>query len=184
MSVRFTCEIDFSELDAAWKEAQAELARGVTRGVERGVTDGAAEARGSHRYTDCTGALTSSIRGYLERSAAPGAGGAAMGVLEATAKHASFVESGTEPHDIYPKEGHGFTGPLPKGQSRRDKNDVGTHRVALRWQTGGQTHFASMVHHPGSQPYPFVGPAVQKAERVIEVEVELATERVAAILGR
>jgi hypothetical protein len=181
--VRFTCDIDFSELDAAWQEAMAELARGVNRGVERGVTEGAAEARSSHRYQDRTGALTASIGGHLERSAV-GAGGQAIGVLEATAKHASFVESGTAPHDIYPKEGEGFVGPLRKGQSRRDKRDIGTARAALRWEGPDGLHFARHVHHPGGRPYPFMGPAVLKAERVIEVEVELATARAAAILER
>jgi hypothetical protein len=180
----FDCEIDTSDMERAWDAAAGALAEGITRGVERGVEAGADEARSRHPYKEGTGALTGSIRGYLERAAVRGAGGEAVGVLEAGAKHASWVESGTQPHDIYPKQGQGFVGPLPKGQGRRNKKDIGTHRVALRWQADGQTHFASMVHHPGGKPYPFMGPAVLKAERVIEVEVELAAERVAEIMER
>jgi hypothetical protein len=176
----FDVEIDTSEVEREWAEALSVLARGINTGVERGVTDGAAQARSSHPYQDHSHALTSSIRGYLER----GAVGEAVGVIEAGAKHASFVESGTAAHDIYPKAGNGTMGPLRKGQSRRSKTDVGTHRVALRWESNGEIHFAAMVHHPGSRPMPFLGPAVQKAERVIEVEVELAAERVRQIMER
>lgn len=180
----FDCEIDTTELESAWVEACGVLAEGVNHGVERGVEEGAEQARSSHPYQDHSGALTGSIRGRLERGAVRAAGGEAVGVIEAGAKHASFVEAGTDAHDIYPKAGQGAAGPLPKGQGRRDKKDIGTHRVALRWQTGGVTHFASMVHHPGSAAMPFMGPAAQKAERVIEVAVELAAERVRAIMER
>lgn len=180
----FDCEIDTSEVERAWVEACGVLADGVNRGVERGVEAGAEQARGSHAYQDHSHSLTDSIRGYLERSAARVAGGEAIGVLVAGAKHASFVEEGTSPHDIRPKEGHGFEGPLQKGQSRRTKKDVGTHRVALRWTDGSGQHFAAVVHHPGGRSLPFMGPAVQKAERVIEVEAELAAERAATLMGK
>ena len=179
----FSCEIDTSEVERAWERAVGELADGINRGVERGVTEGAEQARTTHPYQDHSRALSDSIRGYLERSAARSAGGEAIGVLVAGAKYASFVESGTAPHEIRPKEGHGFEGPLQKGQSRRGRNDVGTHRSALRWTDGGGTHFAAVVHHPGGRAYPFMGPAVQKAERVIEVEVDLAIDRVARVMG-
>ena len=108
---------------------------------------------------------------------------AAEGVIEATRPYASFVEEGTAPHEIRPKEGEGFEGPLQKGQSRRKKDDIGTHRVALRWVDGGTTHFAKVVHHPGTPSLPFIGPAVLKAERVIVREVEIAEARVADLMS-
>jgi hypothetical protein len=55
--------------------------------------------------------------------------------------------------------------------------------VALRWTEGGRVFFASVVHHPGGKPYPFMGPAVQKAERVIEREVDIAIAEVADIMN-
>lgn len=185
MGVQLTCEIDgLEELQADWREAMGALADGINRGVERGVTDAAAGARSSHPYQDRTRVLTESIKGWLDRSASRTAGGEAIGVLFAGAPYASFVESGTGPHDIYPKAGEGSMGPLPKGQSRRDKKDIGTHRVALRWEQGGQIRFAAMVHHPGSQQKPFMGPAVLKVERIIILEVELAELRAAEIMAR
>ncbi len=173
-------EIDTSELERDWPEALGALSDGITRGVTRGVEDAAAEARATHRFKSHTGALEQSIQGRLETATR----GGAVGIIEATAKHASFVENGTAPHDIWPKAGEGSVGPTRKGQSRRDKKDIGTTRAALRWQGPDGTRFAKVVHHPGSQGEPFLGPAVQKAERVIEVEVEIATEKAAEIMGR
>lgn len=176
---RITCEIDTSELERDWARSCNVLSDGVRRGVAMGVAEGAAEARSSHAYKDRTGALTKSIQGRVEVSAP----GAAEGVIEALEPYASFVEEGTQPHEIRPKAGEGSVGPLRRGQSRRTKTDIGTHRVALRWTEGGQVFFARVVHHPGGKPYPFMGPAVQKAERVIEREVDIAIAEVASIMS-
>lgn len=173
-------EIDTSEVERDWPEALGVISDGITKGVERGVTEAAAEARATHRFKSQSGALESSIRGYLETTTR----GGAVGVIEATAKHASFVENDTKAHEIRPKAGEGSMGPLREGQGRRKKGDIGTHRVALRWQEGGSSHFAAVVQHPGTQGQPFMGPATQKAERVIEVEVELAVVRAAEIMER
>lgn len=53
--------------------------------------------------------------------------------------YASYVEFGTRPHDIRPKSEGGV----------------------LRFQMGGQTVFAKVVHHPGTKPQPFVRPAFE-----------------------
>jgi hypothetical protein len=154
----FTCEIDLAPVLATWREACAEIARGMNRGVERGVTEAIEAARQSHPYTDRTGALTASLRGYLERSAAPRGGGQAVGVMTAGARYASYVEAGTGPHVIEAK-----------------------NRTALHFEMGGEEVFARRVHHPGSRAFPFMGPAVLKAERVITAEVELAIARAACL---
>ncbi len=177
---RITCEIDTDELERDWAASCRVLSDGVRRGVAMGVTEGAAQARSDHPYKDHTGTLTKSIRGYVEASAP----GAAEGVIEATAPYASFVEEGTAAHEIRPKEGYRAMGPLRRGQSRRKLNDVGTHRIALRWTSNGQVFFARVVHHPGGKPYPFMGPAVLKAERVIEREVDVAIAEVERIMER
>lgn len=63
--------------------------------------------------------------------------------------YASFVDEGTRRHDIRPKfSGRGAPRP---GQRRRGSKDVGTTRVALRFLQGGETRFARVVHHPGTQ---------------------------------
>lgn len=154
----FTAEVEgVEEVQAAWQAALADIAHGMTRGVERGVEDAANEARSTHRYKDRTGALTGSIRGFLRAAASPVDGGEALGVLEASARYASYVEEGTTPHVI---------------EARRAK--------ALRWVDSDGVHFAKRVNHPGGRSIPFMGPAVLKVERVVEVEVELAIERAAA----
>lgn len=157
----FTVEIEgLGSVTRDWNEALGALADGCTKGVERGVTEGAEQARASHPYHDRSGDLTRSIQGRLERSAARVAGGEASGVIVAGKRYASFVEGGTEPHDIE-----------AKGK-------------ALRWEGADGEHFARRVHHPGSPALPFIGPAALKAERVIEVEVGLAEERAAEIMAR
>lgn len=187
----FTCEIDgLADLERDWADAMGALADGVNRGVERGITDGIAQAKSSHAYKDHTGGLTGSLRAYMERSAARLAGGEAIGVMMADAKYASYVEEGTEAHDIRPKAGVDDIGPTRPGQGRHaladaKKGETQEHkRKALRWESGGEVRFAHHVHHPGGRPYPYLGPAVQKAERVIEVEIAIAEERAAQIMSR
>lgn len=86
--------------------------------------------------------------------------------IEAPAAYASFVEWGTKPHEIWPKAGYNAKkSSLHSGQTRRGRG-AGPHEhvvgrgQALRWKDGsGEVHFARMVHHPGSRPYPFMFPA-------------------------
>lgn len=49
-----------------------------------------------------------------------------------------FVHEGTPPHDIYAKPGG-----------------------VLAFQVGGETIFASQVHHPGTKPVPFLRDALE-----------------------
>lgn len=49
------------------------------------------------------------------------------------AEHGLFVEFGTKPHIILPKE-----------------------KKALKWKSGGSTVFATRVQHPGTKPQPFI----------------------------
>ena len=48
------------------------------------------------------------------------------------APYTGFVLHGTQPHVILPR-----------------------HTLALHWTSGGADHFATIVHHPGTQPNPF-----------------------------
>lgn len=168
------------DIDIDWNainEASAALLRGVRMGVALGVKEGAEEARSVHRWKSKTGVTEQGIQGVHTPSA-----DGAEGLLESIAEHSSFLEEGTRPHEIRPKFDE--EGPVRPGQSRRKESDIGTHRVALRWQSDGKTHFAAVVHHPGTQASPFMGPAVLKFERVVEREVEIGCANAERILNR
>ena len=173
----FTCEVDTSDLERHWTQALGELSKGLGVAVKAAVEEGAEEARTKHQYKDQTGALTKSIKGVMQ-----GAGSeSAQGYIAATDNKASWIENGTAPHVILPKSG--LHGPLPKGQSHRGEGDIGTTRVALRWKgPDGRTHFAKIVRHPGGKPYPFMGPAYLKAQRVLVREIEVAIDKARRIM--
>jgi hypothetical protein len=177
----FTLELEgIDDLERDWNDALGAISDGINKGVADGVAEGAQEARATHRWTTQTGATERGIRGVVVTATR----GGAEGYIESAAEHSSFLEEGTAPHEIRPKEGSTFEGPLRPGQGRRGTSDIGTTRRALRWTSGGETRFAVVVHHPGTQPSPFMGPALLKAERVIEREVEIAEEKAARILDR
>lgn len=141
----FDLEMDITgveELEAQALEADNELVSVVAEAVEGALEDGVARARQTHTYQDRSGALTASIGSHLETGGPSGA----SGVLEATAPYASFVEEGTDAHDIEAPDGG-----------------------VLAWDDGGGTRFARRVHHPGTAAKPFLQPAADYAgERVSE----------------
>jgi hypothetical protein len=142
--IRVELEFELVEQFAAF---QGQLARGIKQAVTNAVEEGADEARKVHRYVDRSGDLTRSIDGHLESFDHLGA----VGILQAKAKYASFVENGTKPHRI-----------------------VVRRKKALHWEDGGVHYFAKSVNHPGTAPRPFMGPAYLKAERVLERDIEVA----------
>lgn len=172
------------DLERDWSDAQRELSEGLRRGVRMGVDEGATEARTRHNFKSRTGEADRHTRGRMLGETH----GAAVGEIMCDVLYASFLSDGTKPHEIRPKEGHGFTGPLQRGQSRRKSNDIGTHRVSLRWYDDPSSlsgvHFARVVRHPGTKPDPFMGLAFLKAERVVIREVDVAVERAIKIMER
>jgi hypothetical protein len=91
--------------------------------------------------------------GNLGRSIRLGAITPTMAETVATASYAAYVERGTRPHEIRPR-----------------------NRKALRWaagsarlsgtpRSGGQVRFAKRVQHPGTKAKPFMLPGAQKALR-------------------
>jgi HK97 gp10 family phage protein len=142
--------------DAA--DADRVLSDGIRHSVADACEEGAAEARSVHRWKNRTGQLEASIHARVEVSTP----GGASGVIEAAAPYASYLEEGTPPHVIEAR-----------------------HAPALHWvDDSGEHHFAKRVNHPGTKPSPFMGPAYQKAERVVERDVEVAAEKAVAILNR
>lgn len=74
------------------------------------------------------------------------------------ADYGVYVQYGTPPHDIRPK-----------------------NAKALRFEINGKTVFATVVHHPGTKPNPFATRAAQAflddlGEKVAEAGVKLITE--------
>lgn len=186
--MNFTVTVEgVEELDREWRGTFVpRLAIGATQAVHSAIDAGVAMAkarvpvsqnpRGTH--------LRDLIAGKILGGAGEEGGWSVVGEIAAPAPYAKFIEDGTRAHDIRPKEGHGFEGPLKSGQSRRAKDDIGTHRIALRW-TGndGKVHFASVVHHPGTAAHPFMGPAYIAAEQRLTARLEVAIATAAAAFG-
>lgn len=159
-------------LERSFDRTSEVVAEGIGRAVKNGIAAGVAEAKSQHRYKDKTGTLTASIHAdpvVVTRTGATGA-------MKADAKYASYVEEGTKAHEIRPKAGRGFVGPLLPGQSRGRGKGGGM----LAWQdAAGIWHRAKVVHHPGTKAYGFMAQAYTKCEAVIEKDVELVVSLVA-----
>lgn len=147
---------------------------GIRLGVFDGITEGIAEAKAKHTHTTRTGALERGLRARLLSRGAD----FCEGEMVSEVPYSSYVENGTRPHIIRPKEGHGFQGPLKEGQTRRAKNDVGTYRIALRFESGGQIFFRRLVNlKKGTKAYPFMGLAYLKCERVMQARIAAAVAK-------
>jgi hypothetical protein len=179
--MEFQLQVDASDIEAAWGAMVMEFARGTVRGLVMGLKEGEQAALSTGRWKDRTGETRRNTRGTVDFLTVNGG----AGQLNSLVKHASFLEEGTKPHLIRPKEGAGFVGPLQQGQSRRGKTDIGTHRVALRWHDdGGQVHFARVVHHPGTQATGYMAAGVQQLERTFLRELEVSVAKAQSIADR
>jgi hypothetical protein len=89
--------------------------------------------------------------GNLQRSIVPGPLLATSAVIEVKVPYAASMEYGAKPHIIRPKNAR----VLAWGGSRR---------LSGRLRSGSSaTHFATIVHHPGNKPYPFLIPGAKTA---------------------
>ena len=157
-------ELDLSEFRSNVGRTLDTLDVGRRKAVGSAAVESAQYARANAPFKDRTGQLRSGIVARFLNSD----GNSVLWELLSPMPYTRYVEEGTRPHDIWPKAAHGLKGPLRNGQTRR-ATGKGPHEhivgrgIALRWVSGGITHFAAMVHHPGSRPYPFMGPAYLKA---------------------
>jgi hypothetical protein len=164
-----TADFDLSGLTSRAEKSRSIIGAGLRRAVQEGLVEGADYARTHHTHRRRTGELTGArLYGRFLRADDR----RADGELVNETPYAFFVEYGTKPHRIWPKEGHGFVGPLQAGQSRRARTDIGTHRIALRWYVGNRPVFARYVDHPGTLPMPFMEPASWVAGKTIVFELE------------
>jgi hypothetical protein len=161
----FAVSVDLRRFDRMAENFTIQFADGMRESALEAAQTGAKYARAVHPHKRRTGKLTSDANcyAYLLRS---GRNGAAAEIINTT-PYARYVEYPTRPHMIRPKAGHGFIGPLRRGQSRRASTDIGTHRVALRWYVGGRAVFARAVRHPGTPGFPFMRPAGHRAGRFL-----------------
>jgi hypothetical protein len=89
--------------------------------------------------------------GHLGRSIVPGSISRDSASVEARTPYAATIEKGSRPHIIKPKKAK----VLAWG---------GNRRLSGKLRKGSRaTNFATIVHHPGTKPYPFLLPAAKKA---------------------
>jgi hypothetical protein len=91
--------------------------------------------------------------GTLGRSIRAGGLTANHATVEAAVNYAAFVEHGTRPHIIRPRNG-GFL---------RFPANGGSARLTGSVRRGGSAVFAREVHHPGTRPHPFLVPGARAA---------------------
>jgi len=174
----FTASVDLSGFRQQVARTMDVLQDAVPYATRIAAQEGAVEAKRSGRFRDRTGNLRAKIVARFVR----GTGRSVTWEILAGAPYSKFVEDGTRPHEIWPKAQNGYSGPTRKGQSRRADNDVGVGRGhALRWVSGGQTFFARMVHHPGTQPDHYMSPAYFKAEAVLYREIYVGIDKAARL---
>lgn len=125
------------------------LVDGLRVGVAMGVSEGAAHARRIHRWKNRTGNAERATQGRVTSSDATGA----EGEMVCDVPYASFLEEGTPPHFII-------------GNDSPDQN------LHFYWVERGISFNGPIVHHPGTKPSPFMGPAYIKCEAVIVREHE------------
>lgn len=178
----FSATVDLSGFRNQVKRTIQTLEFGVRDAARAAAEEGAIEAKNSGRFKNRTGNLRGNIVAHFLRSN----GNSAQWEILSSATYSQYVESGTRPHEIWPKAGHGLKGPLRNGQTRR-ATGKGPHEhivgrgTALRWVSGGVTHFAAMVHHPGTTADPFMSAGYLKAERVLYREAEIAIAKAGAL---
>lgn len=159
----FRADVDLSELRRI-KLRFKERSRRIIQDAVRVSGEHAVRVARMAYFKDRTGELRRTIR----FDSPTWRGAYFVGVLVAPKPYASFVELGTAGHEIWPKAPYNAKSTYPN-QSRRGRGK-GPHEyvvgrgIALRWKdSGGEIRFASMVHHPGTAPYPFMQPAADAA---------------------
>jgi len=131
---------DAGEFRSSLLELYNELRRGAQRGLADAVTEAAKSARDTPLFNDVSGALRASITDTI---------GDLEGEVAANAKHARYVECGTDPHEITPRR-----------------------KRALRFIAAGNVVFARRVMHPGTKARPFMGIAADVGQQVLDYGVD------------
>jgi hypothetical protein len=171
--MKLSVEVEgLDELQREWSRAfLGKLRRGARQAVKRTVDRGVEVAKshvnlgtkteGTHLRDEIYGRVTGEVAGGIP---------AVEGELVADKFNAKLVEGGTAAHIIRPKTG--AFGPTNEGQSRKR----GAKPHLLVFKVNGQWVSKKEVHHPGTKPHPFMGPAHIAMEQRLEAELEKAVE--------
>ena len=107
-------------------------------------------------------ALVPRKTGHLAQTIHPGSLGPTFAIVEASANYAAYVELGTKPHTIRPKNASVLAWPA----NSSDRRLSGRARTK-GGKRSGPSIFAKVVHHPGTKPHPYLLPgAVNALKRV------------------
>lgn len=98
--------------------------------------------------------------GNLGRTIRVGAVSPRYAETVATANYAAYVEFGTRPHDIVPKNRKVLAWPADKGSAT----------LAGKVRKGGRVRFAKRVHHPGTRARSFMVAGAQKALSLLGIK--------------
>lgn len=152
----FTASVDTSDLDRAHREVTRRIGTAARNAVLAAGSLGVVEARRSGRFRDHSG--NQGLRATIRLTDVVSTPVGTTATLEAQKPYASFVEAGTRPHEIH----------------ARDPHEQPLH---FYWSRAGRWFRGPVVHHPGTQPMPFMGPAYLKIQAALPaaLERELAT---------
>ena len=152
--------------------AEGKLLSLCTTACGKAIAAGSEAAQRNHKWVSRSGQAASELRTMRVESSA------LSGSWVVSGANLMRLHFGTAAHDIMPKASGGFMGPVRRHQGRRAEDDIGTHRVALRFVVNGQTRFATKVHHPGTQPDPWLDNAADVTRDTLFLEVERAISEV------
>lgn len=142
-----TLDIDVSELTWLGDKLHREVSTGNARAVR--VTAEYAERQAKSRAPKKTGALQEGVKTLDVRRTTNQSSASVV----STAPHTEFVVADTEPHQI---------------RARRKKS--------LHWISGGKSHFAQSVNHPGTKAQPFMLEAARTVDPVLEATTDRTTD--------
>jgi hypothetical protein len=147
----FRVSDNLPEVAAAIAALDRQLGDARRTAVARAVDAGAEEARTNHRFQSRSGETVAGIRGYVTVSTQA----MTVGVLDSTSEASVFLNDGTRPHEIVPR-----------------------NAKALRFEVGGRVVFAAHAHHPGTDADPFFDHGVERAEEILDEELDAALGRI------
>jgi hypothetical protein len=137
---------DLAALARMFKDLPHRLEANVAVAVRMGADEAANQARQHHDYIDRSGVLTNSIDSDGPTGSLGGNDLSAS--VSAGAPYALYVEGGTRPHKIKPRDRH-----------------------VLRFPVNGGFAFAGEVNHPGTAPVLFLQHAVEHTAPRLENEL-------------
>lgn len=148
----FTCTVDLDFFRGAVAKTENTVQVGLLNGARKAALEGAEYAKKVGAFEDRTGKLRDRIYAKFKSGTIRGA----VWEIISPAKYSIFIEKGTKPHYIRPKD-----------------------KSVLRWvEPGGGIVFSKIVSHPGNRPYGYMKSALVKAKAVLWHEMNGTMNRV------